>query len=142
MSKSTISTFQYNSLTFEGTAMSRFKSSVQPLCRMCGRPIRKRTESLYFGRNPELDPLPGYSSARPTSWEEAQKHSNLQVISVKWHSDRSYIWGVGLWDGKSWDDEFFCTARCAVQMGYSAAAEPHRLVTEAYRKARAARGQG
>jgi len=113
-----------------------FISDTQPLCRYCGKPIKKHTRTLYFGAGETSQKissdLVAYRPEKPTSKAEAQKLVNEQIVSVGWAvqwcdgedgsrvSERDYIDKATTWDGVSYVDEFFCTAEHARWFGYAA----------------------
>lgn len=74
-----------------------------PLCRYCGKAIRKYTRQFWPHREP--DPVP--------KWQ-------LEVISRR-HSKSGAVKYYVLWDGRTYVDEFFCTNRCAISFGRLAA---------------------
>ena len=136
-----------------------FKSKTQPLCRYCGKPIKKRTDHVNFWSNEmqlRIDPsytVPEGAYARPTndlvlpqSREEAQRLVNQKIVSVRW----SYIGGydergeplqgkrlgidkVTTWDGESYEAELFCGPRHAEMLGRLLARNGH--CTMAYQEA-------
>lgn len=143
-----------------------FKSPTQPLCRYCGRAIRKRTELVRFGRAPcEVENSRG-SAERPANRAEAQRYVNGQVVAVRYstaaHEDAErgsdgatwsrscgattayrnvtvarYVDEASVWDGESYEDEFFCTGEHAKLFGYACAMEGS-LSMKAWREAVAA----
>jgi hypothetical protein len=58
------------------------KTNVAPLCRWCGMPIPKITETVYFasGNTPPIRNI----DAKPKSRREAQRLVNQQIISLRW----------------------------------------------------------
>lgn len=105
-----------------------FKSAIQPLCRRCGAKIPKYTTTTYFGRR-----MNGIDKF-PHSKEEAQRLVNGKVVSVRWdrvadhnfarsadEPNYDYIQWVGVWDGETYTDEFFCRQPCAVHFAYAMA---------------------
>lgn len=106
-----------------------FKSNKPPLCRYCGKPIKKWTISVYFDR-PE-NKTGNYSIYRiesPKSLKETQRLFNEKVVSVRYHgegNDRS-VWTATLWDGESYEDEFFCNGEDAKRFAYVMARAGHR----------------
>lgn len=125
-----------------------FKSATQPLCRTCGKKIKKRTEVVWFGRNGPASDYGSYRpDDRPRSKAEAQRLVNQQVVSVSWRRapdttyghvvgdpDFDYIDSVKVWDGETYEDGLFCTLACAATMGRSAATH-HNLGMPAYHAA-------
>jgi hypothetical protein len=111
-----------------------FKSAVQPLCRFCGKGIKKHTHTVWFGQGRES--RNDYSTsleAKPTSREEAQRLVNQEIVSISWEyhwsrdeddksvKTRDHIHKVTTWDGESWDDPFFCNGDHAQRFGYASA---------------------
>lgn len=99
-----------------------FKSHKQPLCRACGKPIKKATENVWLytkepnyhhhGKVVVSDPLPANKT-------EAQKLVNQKIVSVRRGLDNKVIDFVSTWDGESYVDEFFCNRTvCAVGYAY------------------------
>jgi hypothetical protein len=120
------------------------RSPTQPYCRCCGKPIPKATDSVYFGRSQDLhdrSPTRGYLPDKPTTKEEAQRLVNAKIISVKrWaYQGEDYVHTVGTWDGESYRDATFCTARCAEAFGRMAARLYPDLETSDAYQARQAR---
>lgn len=105
-----------------------------PVCRSCGKPLRKHVESVWFGGHW------GRMSNRPycTTIEEAQRYVNGRIISTKRckrpvHNDAgtivgegpdTVIYAAGVWDGESYGvhgEGFFCSQNCGYQLGRAAA---------------------
>lgn len=110
-----------------------------PTCIVCGRPIKKKTSTIYFkdaakhGKEPgSTDAGMGFSTystdlfvAAPVMTKtEAQRLVNQQIVSVSRSGDS--IYSVGVWDGESYEDEFFDTGACARRQGYASARAGHR----------------
>lgn len=131
----------------------RFKSPTQPLCRFCGRPIRKWTTYYQFG--------PDHRSAgdearrgKPLSIAEAQREINSgRIVHVKWktptqleHSEfvptgePRWICEASVWDGESYADGFFDTGSCAQSYAYMVV-EACGLVSKNYNAALAKRAE-
>jgi hypothetical protein len=108
-----------------------FKSTTQPLCRLCGRKIGKHTHRVYFGRpQHRTDTFATERTELPRSKEEAQRLLNEEIVSVSWSRGEEYyarkaggdvIDSVTTWDGESYRDQFFCTDAHARQFGYATA---------------------
>lgn len=129
-----------------------FKSPTQPFCRYCGVPLKKRTETLYFGCAAiEVERFGDtHRSERPTTRAEAQRLANMQIVSIRYSTTASenagidtkvvmgreigsgrmmtrsiavprYIRRVTVWDGESYEDEFFCSNDHAQRFAYAAA---------------------
>ena len=99
----------------------RYRSHRQPLCRCCGNPIRKHTETVQ-----PKEVLKNKA--------DCQRVSNYQVVSVSyrdvWSDDpdtgervrsRGTVFCFTTWDGITYEDEFFCTGSCAQRFGRFAA---------------------
>lgn len=133
-----------------------FKSATQPLCRFCGKPIRKRTDWVRFGVAPvELENGRGRVE-RPATRAEAQRFVNGKITASRFATaaridapdgratrmiavDR-YVREVSVWDGETYEDEFFCTGEHAKLFGYASARwEGGRLRMPAYDEAIAKR---
>jgi hypothetical protein len=112
-----------------------FKSPTQPYCRASGKPIPKKTTTVYFGRVMQGQPHHGIY---PTTKEEAQALvAPAKIVSVKWDRMRDrgweqpgepmcdYIRWVGTWDGESYVDEFFASQNEAVRFAYLLAHAGH-----------------
>ena len=120
-----------------------------PLCRYCGKPIAKKTKTVWFGRDSGTPSLAGYISNRPefpASRDEAQRLiGNLTVVSVRWSRGDDYyakkaghdfIWQVTTWDGLSYASPYFCSGEHARSFGILMAKGGH--CTTAYTKAKEA----
>jgi hypothetical protein len=104
-----------------------FKSAIQPLCRSCGKPIRKHTETVY----PRGDKVMG--TAVPStlySKADCQALTNKQVVSVSYHqgydfddkpTGERWVWAFSTWDGESYVDRFFCGGPCRDRFAYACA---------------------
>jgi hypothetical protein len=95
-----------------------------PICVTCNKPLTKRTGTIFFC---DPDGSRGMSSsipARITSIEQAQRHTNLKVVSVRKRNDGT-IFAAGVWDGVSYgpvqQDGLFCTNACAQAFGLAIA---------------------
>lgn len=102
-----------------------------PLCRYCGKPIAKKTRSVFFGddfaTHARPDDMFTYRAERPRSKEEAQRLLNHQVVSVKWARGEEYaakqagfdhITHATTWDGESYVDPYFCNGTHAKAFAY------------------------
>lgn len=118
------------------------KSDTQPLCRWCGKPLRKYTER----RHPSPQVL-GFDDPNLRAMEDCQRRENQRVVSVqyRWDYDRisdekiassKRIHSYAVWDGVSYEAVlgFFCTNNCAMYLGQSAARD-HNLAGIAYNEA-------
>lgn len=110
------------------------KLKEQPLCRNCGKPIRKETTSHYRSMH-----------AGKEGWKtlaDAQRQFNEKIISHKWSTDeegkRTAIFVVHTWDGESYSDDLFCSGKCAESFG-RAVARQNKLAMPKYHEAMKAR---
>jgi hypothetical protein len=125
----------------------------RPLCRYCGKPIRKRTGRIFFGASQDQVDRGSsigswtYRAEKPRTKEEAQRLSNHEIVSAKWSRGDSYwakeagfdhIIEAGTWDGVSYEDPFFCNGEHAKRFAYAAARAGHAM--PAYIDARAKKG--
>lgn len=111
----------------------KMTSKAQPYCPFCAKPLRKWTRMVAL-REP---PKEGSQNFRGSDWiirlleiprdqwpktkAECQRHSNQQVVSVKYDRQRN-ITSFGEWDGESYDCAagVFCTTGCAAAFGLAA----------------------
>jgi hypothetical protein len=124
--------------------MSFFKSDTQPLCRCCGKPIRKWTDNVWGNEMKKA-----YRSK-----DEVQRDRNDVVTSVAYctigdESTRQYdhfkrlgakpgdrvVDRFFVWDGVSYEDEFFCSTSCASRFAYMVAHTHPEIETKAYQAA-------
>ena len=102
-----------------------FKSPTQPLCRYCGKAIRKWTKTVYFGHDTPRDD--GHTATRietPRDKAEVERLVNGRVTSVRragpyWAEQvgHDYVASAGVWDGESYHDDLFCTVSCGEGLG-------------------------
>ena len=100
----------------------------QPHCHNCGEKIKKVTETIYFdveaGKDSETSNFVRHIVGQPNTKEEAQRLTNAQIVYVR-RSHYPVVDGpidmVTTWDQESYEDEFFCTNRCAINHGIRAA---------------------
>lgn len=113
-----------------------FKSSTQPLCRYCGKGIRKHTDSVYFGSDTGAG---GIRPTKPKTVAEAQAQINHgRIVAHRYHwtaaeiaegrrrhglyqeatPESNYIRLAHVWDGESYVDEFFCNGDHAQRFAY------------------------
>lgn len=113
--------------------MSYQSSTAQPLCRNCGKRIKKLTNLVMFAA--ESDRVEGwwlYRAAFPKTKAEAQREVEQQIVSVSYASPyfaekrgHSYIDKATTWDGKSYQDEWFCGGNCRNAFAVLMAARGH-----------------
>ncbi|WP_052637981.1 hypothetical protein [Pseudorhizobium banfieldiae] len=110
---------------------------IQPLCRYCGKPLRKSVVTVALNsRQPKW--RGGISRPdRPSSKEEAQRLFNEVIVSLRYGEDERgrYVSEVGLWDGVTYRDRFFCKGEHAQQFAYSALNYAPTLGTASYHEA-------
>jgi hypothetical protein len=109
----------------------RFKSTVQPLCLWCHKPIPKDTT-----RHNVVEPAMWSQSFKdrfetaPKTMADCQKLTNEKVVSVdyQYETDDNYdrtgrrvIHHYWTWDGETYKDQFFCNGDHAKNFGYAAA---------------------
>jgi hypothetical protein len=86
-----------------------------------------RMTKLHPPKHVVADPLPQTKA-------EAQKLTNLKVISVRRCSEGIDM--VGVWDGESYVDEFFCNGKHALNYAYGMVQSQHNTLSfPAYREA-------
>jgi hypothetical protein len=122
--------------------------SAPPRCRYCGGAIAKRTERKRFAAEPTQYKTAdrGYvfygDNGRPQTAAEAQRYVNGRVVSI----GRERVWNdaqdatvdvgidwVGVWDGETYVDRFFCNGDHARLFGYVCARDGR--ATRAYNAA-------
>lgn len=115
-----------------------FTSPTPPRCRYCGKPIHKWTTSRRIA--PVWEPGTDHAvkiktwAGLPRTRDEAQTLFTQQVVSVRYgfhhkgfgdfDPDPDFprrVVEVGLWDGRSYVDEFFCNTDHAARLGYAMA---------------------
>lgn len=107
-----------------------------PKCIVCGKPIKKKTETVYFKLADAEHPHGTvereyqwssklYLDVIPKTKTEAQRYVNQPIVHVS-RSHRDEIYSVSIWDGESYDDPFFHSGDCAKKQGYAAARAGHR----------------
>jgi hypothetical protein len=77
------------------------KGFLPPLCRSCGKPVRKYTRTIRPDHGNPDGPRP-----KPDEIVTARRYFPSGAI-------RYYV----VWDGRTYEDEFFCTTRCAALFG-------------------------
>jgi hypothetical protein len=100
-----------------------------PLCRCCGKPIKKVTHTYWFGRGQRRDD--DFSTEvpeKPASREEAQRLVNQKIVSLQWYDEkREWVWRATTWDGQTYVDQYFCTLRCAADLGVAVARQGWKM---------------
>jgi hypothetical protein len=117
-----------------------------PLCKVCGKPVPKKTVSHCFG----VTDRSGYATLiyhpeKPATRADAQRLINGQIISMKmsWRSEEPrYVASVNAWDGETyeWGGHFHAQG-CAARFGWGMAMEFPDRAYPPYREAMAARGE-
>lgn len=112
-----------------------------PLCKTCGKPIRKKTKCVYFVKEPRhsLDfSRHVVTDNPPKTIDECRRHTNQQIVAVKrgYGSNEGAIGHFYEWDGISYVDEHFCCGSCATRFAYFVLASGRSLPhTKAYAEA-------
>jgi hypothetical protein len=88
----------------------------RPLCRQCGTAIARYTTSVEVTTN---------VGENPVTIDQVSKLMKLkpgeEVLSFRRFKPTSTHVYCYVWDGKSYVDDLFCTNRCAILFGCSAA---------------------
>lgn len=118
-----------------------FRSSTQPYCRYCGKPIAKQTVTHRFGVNPQF--LHSYTwsidhAEKPATKVDVQRMCNGQILRFKNHP-AGYVEEATLWDGETYKAQHFDTLRCGDAFGQMAAGLYPTLETQDAYNARIAR---
>jgi len=95
----------------------------RPCCVECGKPLLKYTHTVFVQKPGGGGRAKEDVYAVIHTKEEAQRHTNLEVVSVRRGIDGT-VDRFGTWDGESWGHEgrgFFCNQTCAANHGYRAA---------------------
>lgn len=121
-----------------------FKSATQPLCRCCGKPIRKHTRTVYvrekLSDNEMKQDFWRYVEGVAHKKADLVKFTNYQIVSVsRLYNDKSRIGSFGEWDRESYVDEFFCSGTCAMTFAYAVAVKYPSISCTPYFKAMAER---
>lgn len=114
----------------------------QPYCRLCGKPLKKQTETHYFGAASQGMSFGTSHPEDPQTRAEAQRYINQRIVSSR-RGYRGMV--VTAWDGETYraEEEYFCTLRCAASYGRFAVVNRPDLQTQKYADAlRAALDQG
>jgi hypothetical protein len=119
---------------------------MNPLCKVCGKPVPKVTRSVSFGCRTERRYSTGHLqlTEKPANLAEAQRFINGRIISHKWSwrdEDPRWIESVNVWDGESyvWGGHFHAQG-CAAEFGEAMAALHPRMAMPAYHAAIKDRG--
>lgn len=94
----------------------------RPRCLCCGKPLAKHTQTLEFRVPNNSARVISGIDASPRTKAEAQRYTNLEIVSVR--RGLETIHSVGVWDGTSYGlsgEGLFCTGRCAQDYGIVAA---------------------
>lgn len=97
-----------------------FKANVQPLCRACGKGIKKYTQHFWVRPQKPLAMDRWIVVGVFTSKSEVEAIVKEQVVSVKYHTPpdgERCVWSFTTWDGDSYEDQWFCTDSCAAAFG-------------------------
>jgi hypothetical protein len=126
-----------------------FTSKEQPYCRACGRAIAKHTVRHSVHKKPTENQRsdPGwwhhvYADPLPKSKEECQPLTNGTITAVGYcrHGiDAGTVDTFYVWDGETYNDQYFCTGECARNWGYAMAKGFPRITSKAYEAAIAKR---
>lgn len=125
-----------------------------PRCIVCNRPIKRKVHT-YFIRQPQpaTDAMPTFGlrarsaildghretnswsttlwlTTPPQSKADAQKLVNQTVVSVGYQKGSRSAYRFTTWDGESYEQQYFCTNRCAVDQGLASAQHGHRYTWE------------
>jgi hypothetical protein len=102
------------------------KSKTRPMCRWCGRDLRKYTVTHWVVNNPSTyksEPERYHAGPVQTS-AEAKRIVNGEVTSISYFrpDHKGGIRTFNVWDGESYlaTRGFFCTNECAMDMGAAA----------------------
>jgi hypothetical protein len=136
-----------------------FKSTTQPLCRFCGKPIAKHTRRVWIETNPEIGKGPATEWSRhvhvekgsePKNRADCQQLTNHQVVSLSYteryddrleKSVRSHVRSFSEWDGESYSDPYFCNGDHARRFAYAVVNGHPTMAMTAYREALAKRAE-
>jgi hypothetical protein len=93
-----------------------------PLCRHCGNAIPKRVTSIYV-RDPGSPPSAMKDSITPDTFlktkTDCEQYTEFQVVSVRyWPEPERHITRFGVWDGVTYESQYFCNDGCAKSFGY------------------------
>lgn len=97
-------------------------------CIVCGRPIAKRTTTVYIV--PDTGWSPNYQGHRADvkSRCECRRFTNAPYIVSHRKNGDGFIYSFETWDGETFTDKYFCTKSCAQAQGYAAAKFGHRFL--------------
>jgi hypothetical protein len=120
----------------------------RPLCRYCGKPIPKRTTTVWFEETQEdvdrkapTATFYRYLVGSPMTKEDAQSLVNETIVHItrgafrNGRFDKAYIGRASTWDGTSYTDDHFCKRECAEDFGHIVARDRPELATAAYNAA-------
>lgn len=112
-----------------------------PLCRYCGKPLKKYTHLVRFGEeSASRFPRATHRSEKPINKAEAQRLLNHQILAVRYDVDyrapieerTPFVKQVTIWDGESYERKYFCKDECAQNFGFIVARDQPDLATESY----------
>ena len=117
-----------------------YKFAEPPLCRLCGKPIAKYVESIWFYGGERNNP---YKGMKLRTRAEVERLVNGRVVSVHYHDDdgQRLVYKAGVWDGESYEGDLFCTQAHAVAYARFAVDNAPSLHTAAYAAAARALGR-
>ncbi len=107
-----------------------------PLCRFCGKTIKKRTRDVYFNSERFRGGFGVTMVERPVTREDAQKFFNEKIIASKFEDDLEgrCVYRVTLWDGETYINKHFCKNGCAESFGRMMAEYDKTVSTKTYFK--------
>ena len=122
-----------------------FKSPTVPLCRTCGKPLKKWTTTVRFGDRFRMSGDDKFKDVFPKTKDEAQRYINDgKIVLTKYMLKDSrpegeqslsnrrdflvkdYIREVSIWDGESYRDGFFCNNEHAMEYAYTMVRSPEQ----------------
>lgn len=105
-----------------------------PECIVCGKKIAKRFHSISFlplqGNRQNYDRSEDGCTIyleldlRPTTKQECQRFTNHEILTISMHLD--HVFSFKWWEGE-YEDEFFCSQKCARRQGYASAHHGERF---------------
>lgn len=117
----------------------------QPLCRWCAKPISKTLRRVWLRKSTDIQfsqstfsRCVAIDGEWPKNKNECARLTNQTITSVSKSHDGE-VQSFNEWDGETYENEFFCTNTCAINMGFAAVGEKHGMSTKRYRDAIAKR---